>query len=103
MLATSIQRELSPLNQNRKRIRNQNEEVSAKEMDLDLEPKDHQKPITSLNLEQLQISQKIAIEQLKNTLFLTLELEPEPNSKNPFAVEMEDDNGYEVNLIDLVT
>jgi hypothetical protein len=94
MLATTDRKDISPLNRNRKRTRNHQEEISTKEMDLDFEPKSNTKSIASLNLEQLQICQKIAIEQLKNTLFLTLEFEAESQSKNPFTTGMDDDSPH---------
>jgi hypothetical protein len=79
---------ISPLKQNRKRNRNEQDEQIVKEMDLD-ENKEYLKSISDLTLEQLQTCQKIAVEQLRSNLFLTVELGPESLSKNPFQKQVD--------------
>jgi hypothetical protein len=94
MLTTTI----SPLKQSRKRNRTEQVEQPIKEMELD-ENKEHLKAISDLTLEQLQACQKIAVDQLRSSLFLTVELGPEPSSKNPFQKEVEMQEDYSPFLI----
>jgi hypothetical protein len=96
MLAVTDIMEVSPLKNNRKRSRDVavNEDsttVPAEIVDAEMETNDNLKSISGLSIDELKIAQQIAIEHLKNSLFITIELTKPKTNDNPFLETVNED------------